>query len=66
MVCAIKYGINDTLEYQGVSYTAGMPANDILTDIDIVNIVNFLEWKYTIEKEYNGLPEVKKTIANCN
>lgn len=66
IICAIKYGINDSLKYKGVTYTAGMPSNELLTDIDIVNIVNFLNWKYTSEKEYNGLPEVKKTLADCN
>jgi cytochrome c len=66
MICAIRNGLNDTLNYKGVEYTTAMPPNDILTDIDIVNLTNFLDWKYTSEKKYNSLQEVKNELAKCN
>ena len=66
IVCIIRYGNNDTLEYKGLTYAAEMPGNDILSDIDIVNIKNFLDWKFTENKDYNSLTEVKNDLADCN
>ncbi len=64
--CMIRYGLNDNLVYNGNKYTAAMPPNEILTDIDIVNLVNFLDWKYTTNKAFNSLADVKKKLDDCN
>lgn len=64
--CMVRYGLNDTLDHNGTRYTAAMPPNEILSDIDIVNLVNFLDWKYTSNKAFNSLADVKKKLDDCN
>ncbi len=65
VACMVRYGINDSLKYNNITYSAEMPPNDILSDIDIVNIINFLDWKYTSDTPYNSLKDVKIKLASC-
>ncbi len=65
IVCIIRYGLNDSLVYNGIQYSSSMPGNDILSDIDIVNLKNYLDWKFLAENKYNSLPQVKKELVDC-
>jgi len=64
--CMIRYGNKDTVTYNSISYETEMPGNADLTDIDIVNLINFLEWKYGANNRFIRLTEVKKKLEGCN
>jgi hypothetical protein len=42
-----------------------MPANTILNEVEMTNLINFLGSKYALKPQTVQAPEVKKMLAGC-
>ena len=65
--CYLKHGLNGEIEVNGVSYNHDMPKNDKLTDIDIVNILNYNDSEFASGSgnTYN-VEMIKSSLESCN
>lgn len=65
LMCGIKFGINDTLTINGKAYSQAMPANALLKDLEIAEILTFIYNKWGNEKVITETDQVKKQIETC-
>lgn len=51
--CIIRYGQSDTIVVNGKTYDRPMPANELLTEVELSALVNYirLEWGSALNKE---------------
>ncbi len=64
--CILRYGLQDTITVNGKIYAEQMPANTLLLDVDIVNILNYVNhaWGNNINPPYS-LDEVQRGLEKC-
>jgi mono/diheme cytochrome c family protein len=64
-VCIVKYGLNDTIVVNGITYHLPMPANESLSSLEIAQILTFVytEWgsKPTLFEE----EQVRQLLDTC-
>lgn len=65
IACGIRYGMEGPMRVNGKVYEGQMPANDLLSDVDILNILNYINNSWGNEAPYLSLDEVKKTLNEC-
>ena len=65
LMCGIKFGINDTLTINRKTYSQAMPANTLLKDLEIAEILTFIYNKWGNEKVITETDQVKKQIDTC-
>ncbi|MBR9919402.1 MAG: cytochrome c [Bacteroidetes bacterium] len=65
VACIIRYGIADTLVVNGSTYSQPMAGIPQLSDIEIANIINYINHAW--ENDYGFYPpaEVKTSLENC-
>jgi len=62
VICQIRYGIKD--ETNPTVYT--MPPNELLSETEITNILNYIRKEWHTDVDEFSLQEVKKTLSICN
>jgi mono/diheme cytochrome c family protein len=66
LVCMVRHGFHDTIVVNGKTYSEQMVGNDKLSDIQIVNVVN-----YVLQSWGNNIPPLtfevaQKSLEQCD
>lgn len=65
VICIIKNGASDELEVNGQVYDQAMPANPKLFDLDIAQLVTYMNKAFNESEEKVEVAEVKKILDTC-
>ncbi|MFK7950346.1 MAG: cytochrome c [Saprospiraceae bacterium] len=65
VACLIYYGYKGKMTVNGKEYNQQMPANPSLNDIDIANLINYINNHFGNENGYTQLKEVQEALNNC-
>jgi len=63
--CIILHGIKDTIVVNGKTYAEEMPAMPTLSDIQITNVLNFINSSWGNQQEPYKLEEVRALLERC-
>jgi mono/diheme cytochrome c family protein len=61
----LRYGLHDTITVNGKTYAEQMPANALLLDVDIANILNYVNHSWGNDNPPYSLEEVKRALEGC-
>ncbi len=64
--CIIKHGLKDTIQVNQVQYSSEMIGIKNLTENDICNIINFINYKWYPQFKETTISQVKSQLDNCN
>ena len=65
LACWIKYGMDDLIEVSGKEYAEPMPGVATLTDIEITNIINYIQSSWHEGLDFYSPDEVKQSLKEC-
>ena len=65
VACIIRYGLNGKITVNGVEYNHEMPPNELLTPIQIANIMNYVGNSWGNNAEYVSSKQVAEALENC-
>lgn len=65
MPCVLKYGLKDTITVNGKTYAEVMPGVATLTDIQVTNLLNFINNSWGNQNGLYRLEEVRATLEAC-
>jgi len=63
--CVIRYGLRDTITVNGKIFAEQMPPNATLSEVDIVNVLNFVNHAWGNDLPPYSLDEVRKSLDSC-
>ncbi|MEZ4984424.1 MAG: cytochrome c [Saprospiraceae bacterium] len=63
--CIIRYGIQDTITVNGITYNTPMAGIPSLTDIQITNIINYIHHAWGNEMGIVSAPQVRQQLKDC-
>lgn len=63
--CILRYGLKDTIVVNGKTYAEAMPGAATLSDIHIVNILNYINTTWGDGKASYQLDEVRRVLDAC-
>lgn len=63
--CILRYGLNDTIIVNGRQYAEMMPGVATLTDIQVTNLLNFINNSWGNQNGLYRLEEVRATLEAC-
>jgi len=63
--CVVKYGLKDSITVNGKIYAEQMPGVESLSDIQITNILNYVNNAWGNRHEPYRLDEVRTLLENC-
>ncbi len=63
--CLVRHGINDTIVVNGNTYAEQMPGVETLSDIQVVNILNYVISSWGNQLEPYRLDEVRQSLEKC-
>lgn len=63
-ICGIKNGLSGEIEVAGQKYNGVMPASN-LTNLEIAELITYINNSWGKEEEMTQIEEVKKALANC-
>jgi len=63
--CLIRYGSTDTLVVNGITYTTPMAGVPQLTDIEIVNIINYINHSWGNENGFTNPKNIEQYLKSC-
>lgn len=63
--CILRYGLKDTIVVNGKMYAEAMPGAATLSDIHIVNILNYIDASWGSGKATYQLEEVRRALDAC-
>lgn len=63
--CILRYGLHDTITVNGKTYAEQMPANALLLDVDIANILNYVNHSWGNNNPPYSLEEVQQALEKC-
>jgi len=63
--CIIRHGLEGEIMVNGLPYNHEMPANDKFSEIEIANIINFVNHSWGNNYGYVSYDEVKETLKKC-
>ena len=66
LVCIIRNGLVDTIYVNGQMFDEPMEGIPSLNDVEIANIINYIDQKWNYELGYFSKPYVKKALENCS
>ncbi len=66
LVCIIRYGLKDTIQVNGKYYSEVMPPSYGINDVELVNLINFVQKKFLNKNNFVTLEDIKKQKLNCN
>jgi len=65
VACLIYFGYDGEMTVNGVSYNHQMPANENFNDIDIANVINYINNHFGNDNGYTPLKTVQDALNNC-
>ncbi|HHB78531.1 MAG TPA: cytochrome c [Saprospiraceae bacterium] len=66
LACIIRHGLDSVITVNGVVYDLQkMPANDILDDIAITNLINFINNAWGNKEEFVTVEKIKADLSRC-
>jgi mono/diheme cytochrome c family protein len=65
IACIISYGLKDTLQINGKTYTEEMLPIPNLTEAEITNIINYINHAWENDYGYVKIKEVKEALKAC-
>ncbi|MEM7101945.1 MAG: cytochrome c [Bacteroidota bacterium] len=66
LACIIRHGLEGEILVNGVTYNQPMPANNLLTEIQIANIINYINNEWGNKNGYTSYEDVIEKLKNCN
>lgn len=63
--CALRFGLHDTITVNGKIYAEQMPPNPTLSDVDITNVLNFVNQAWGNNNPPYSLDEVRRGLEGC-
>ena len=63
--CIIRYGIAEPIMVNEKEFTTPMLGIEDLNEVEINNLVNFIQMKWGNKKSYNSLKDVKIKLEGC-
>jgi mono/diheme cytochrome c family protein len=64
--CIIRYGLQDSIVVNGQGYTGQMPGAATLSDIDVTNILNYVNTAWGNQYSTYKLDEVRALLEQCS
>ena len=64
--CIIRHGVSGELVVNGQTYNAQMPANPQLTDVEIANIINYINHAWGNDNGYTSVKTVQEYLTACD
>lgn len=65
LACIIRYGISEEIIVNDKSYTTPMAGVPQLTDVEIANIINYINHEWGNNNGYTTIQSVQKQLENC-
>lgn len=65
MSCIIKNGMKDTIIVNGKPFSRPMPANASLKELEIAEIITYVNMKWGKDSVYTPIATVAKALENC-
>ena len=65
LACIIRYGMKGEIVVNGQSYKQAMPGNAELSDIEITNLINYINRQWGNEIPERSVQQVRKDLAAC-
>lgn len=65
MICLIKNGLSGEIKVGGKIYNQPMPANPHLQDLDIAELLTFINKEFRNEEKFITTEEVNKILKEC-
>jgi mono/diheme cytochrome c family protein len=66
VACIILNGLEDEIVVNGKDYMMPMAGFSNLTDVDITNIINYINTAWDNEIEETSIQKVKENLQSCN
>ncbi len=63
--CIIRYGIEDTIIVNDVTYSQPMAGIEALNDVEITNVINYINTAWGNEYEAVKLIDIQNALKNC-
>lgn len=63
--CLIRHGITDTIIVNGKNYSMPMEGVAQLTDVEIANIINYINHEWGNKNGYTTIKQVQDRLENC-
>lgn len=63
--CVIRHGLRDTIRVNGKIFAEQMPPNATLSEVDIVNVLNFVNHTWGNDLPPYSLDEVRRALERC-
>jgi cytochrome c len=65
LACLIQNGLNEKMVVNGREYEGKMPANPKLSEVEIANILNYIQNAWGNKAEFISIQTVKDELKNC-
>ena len=65
LACIIRYGIKEPVIVNGITYTTPMEGVPQLTDIEITNVINYINHSWGNDNGFTRPDVVQKALGNC-
>lgn len=65
LACIIRRGMEGPVVVNGITYNQAMPGNEIVTETDITNIINYLHTEFNSPKQKVSFGEIREQAKNC-
>ena len=66
IACIIKHGLRDTISVNGKIFKMEMLGVSSLNEVEITNLVNYMNHLWYPKQEYLSLQATKRKLAACN
>lgn len=66
LACIIKNGMRDTIVVNGKKFSRPMPPNPKLTELEIAEIMTFVQIKWGTDSVYTTIDFVSKSLDRCS
>lgn len=65
LACIIRHGLGGEVTVNGETYHHPMPGNEQLSEVDITNIINYINQSWGNGGEFVSPVEIKKQLQEC-
>ncbi|WP_200836998.1 cytochrome c [Dyadobacter sp. 3J3] len=65
MACIMRYGMKSTIEVNGKPFNRPMPANPKLQELEIAEVITYVNMKWGKDSIYTPIATVTKALIDC-
>lgn len=65
MACIMRYGMKDTITVNGKPFNRPMPANPKLQELEIAEVITYVNMKWGKDSIYTPIATVTKALISC-